>query len=39
MSDRIMVMCEGVLTGVMPIEDASQQLIMKYATAREEVIA
>ncbi|MCL2033554.1 MAG: sugar ABC transporter ATP-binding protein [Oscillospiraceae bacterium] len=35
MSDRIMVMCEGVLTGRLGIGEANQQLIMKYATTRE----
>ena len=35
MSDRIMVMCEGVLTGRLNIEEANQQTIMKYATTRE----
>ncbi len=35
MSDRIMVMCEGNLTGTIGIEEATQELIMKYATTRE----
>lgn len=35
MSDRIMVMCEGVVTGLVKIEDANQERIMKYATTRE----
>lgn len=32
MSDRILVMCEGRLTGELPIEKASQEAIMGYAT-------
>ncbi len=32
MSDRIVIMCEGRITGEMDIEDASQEKIMKYAT-------
>ena len=32
MSDRIVVMCEGRLTGELPIEKASQEAIMGYAT-------
>ncbi len=35
MSDRIVVMCEGVKTGVLDIEAADQETIMKYATMRE----
>jgi ribose transport system ATP-binding protein len=35
MSDRIVVMCEGVITGTINIEEATQELIMKYATTRE----
>ncbi len=31
-SDRILVMCEGRITGEMPVEDATQSLIMEYAT-------
>ncbi|MFP4010430.1 MAG: sugar ABC transporter ATP-binding protein [Spirochaetaceae bacterium] len=34
MSDRIMVMCEGRVTGELAIEDANQEEIMKYATMR-----
>ncbi len=34
MSDRIMVMCEGRVTGELDIADASQEEIMKYATMR-----
>ncbi len=36
MSDRIAVMCEGRLTGVLSIEEASQEKIMKLATDRKE---
>lgn len=32
MSDRIMVMCEGRITGEIPIHEASQERIMEYAT-------
>ena len=32
MSDRIIVMCEGRLTGEIPIEKASQETIMEYGT-------
>jgi ribose transport system ATP-binding protein len=40
MSDRIIVMCEGRLTGELPIEEASQEAIMEYATmGREEVLS
>lgn len=35
MSDRIMVMCEGRKTQEIPIEEATQEKIMKYATLRE----
>ncbi|MCK5672067.1 MAG: sugar ABC transporter ATP-binding protein, partial [Spirochaetales bacterium] len=34
MSDRVIVMCEGNITGELAIEDASQEDIMKYATLR-----
>jgi len=34
MSDRIIVMCEGRITGEMDIEEASQEKIMEYATLR-----
>lgn len=37
MSDRIAVMCEGRLTGILDIENATQEEIMKYATRREEI--
>ncbi len=32
MSDRIIVMCEGRITGELPIEKANQKAIMEYAT-------
>ena len=32
MSDRIMVMCEGRLTGILKNKEADQNLIMQYAT-------
>ena len=35
MSDRIIVMCEGRITGEMDIAEASQEAIMRYATMRE----
>lgn len=35
MSDRIVVMCEGRKTGELPIEEATQEKIMYYATLRE----
>lgn len=34
MSDRIIVLCEGRLTGELPIEDATQEKILEYATMR-----
>lgn len=34
MSDRIVVMCEGKITGELDIKDANQEEIMKYATMR-----
>lgn len=34
MSDRVAVMCEGNLTGILDIEDATQEKIMKLATLR-----
>lgn len=34
MSDRIIVMCEGRITGEVPIDEASQERIMEYATMR-----
>ena len=32
MSDRVIVMCEGQITGELDISDANQEKIMKYAT-------
>jgi ribose transport system ATP-binding protein len=32
MSDRIVVMCEGKMTGEIGIEEASQEIIMNMAT-------
>lgn len=34
MSDRIACMCEGRITKILDIQDASQEIIMKYATQR-----
>lgn len=34
MSDRVACMCEGRLTKILDIQDASQETIMKYATQR-----
>lgn len=34
MSDRVIVMCEGRITGELPISEASQEKIMEYATMR-----
>lgn len=34
MSHRIIIMCEGRITGELPAEEASQEAIMKYATKR-----
>ena len=34
MSDRVACMCEGRITGIVNIEDADQETIMKYATMR-----
>lgn len=36
MSDRILVLCEGRLTGEMGIEEATQEKIMEYAVMRDE---
>lgn len=33
MSDRIMVMCEGRSTGILPVSEATQEIIMALATA------
>lgn len=35
MSDRILVMCDGRITGEMDIQDATQEKIMRYATQFE----
>ena len=35
MSDRIVVMCEGRITGELAAADASQESIMRLATRRE----
>lgn len=35
LSDRVIVMCEGRITGELDIADASQEAIMKYAIMRE----
>ncbi|MEG2054585.1 MAG: ATP-binding cassette domain-containing protein, partial [Oscillospiraceae bacterium] len=35
LSDRIVVMCEGRLTGILDIADATPEEIMKYATMRD----
>ena len=35
LSDRVIVMCEGRITGELDIKDATQEEIMKYATMRE----
>lgn len=37
MSDRIIVLCEGRLTGELSIEEASQEKIMEFATMRSEI--
>jgi ribose transport system ATP-binding protein len=34
MSDRIVVMCEGVKTGELDIKDATQERVMELATPR-----
>ena len=36
MSHRIIVMCEGRITGELPVAEATQEKIMKFATQREE---
>lgn len=36
MSDRIAVMCEGELTGILDIQEATQEKIMKLATLRKQ---
>lgn len=37
MSDRVIVMCEGRITGELPIENATQEKIMELATDRKEM--
>ena len=39
MSDRIVVMCEGRITGDLMPEEASQERIMQLATRRETMAA
>jgi ribose transport system ATP-binding protein len=39
MSDRVVVMCEGRITGELAIEDASQEEIMKLATLRNDGVS
>ena len=36
MSDRIVVMCEGRITGEIPVHEASQERIMELATLRRQ---
>jgi ribose transport system ATP-binding protein len=36
MSDRIVVFCEGAVTGVLDIQEATQEKIMKLATLRRQ---
>jgi ribose transport system ATP-binding protein len=36
LSDRVIVMCEGRITGELDIKDATQETIMAYATMRGE---
>jgi ribose transport system ATP-binding protein len=38
-SDRVLVICEGTLTATLPIEDATEAEIMKYAIHKNEVAA
>jgi ribose transport system ATP-binding protein len=38
MSHRVVVMCEGRVTGILNMNEATQESIMKYATMRSEVI-
>lgn len=38
MSHRVVVMCEGRVTGILDIGEASQESIMKYATMRSEAV-
>ncbi|MBK7895528.1 MAG: sugar ABC transporter ATP-binding protein [Anaerolineaceae bacterium] len=38
MSHRVIVMCEGRITGELPIEEATQEKIMTLATARKAIV-
>jgi ribose transport system ATP-binding protein len=38
MSHRVVVMCEGRVTGILNVNEATQESIMKYATMRSDVI-
>jgi len=38
MSHRVIVMCEGRITGELGIADATQEKIMKYATQRGAIV-
>ncbi len=38
MSHRVVVMCEGRVTGVLSVNEATQENIMKYATMRSDVM-
>jgi ribose transport system ATP-binding protein len=38
MSHRIIVMCEGRITGEIPVKEATQENIMHYATQREAIV-
>ena len=38
MSHRIIVMCEGRITGELSIEEATQENIMHFATQREAIV-
>jgi ribose transport system ATP-binding protein len=38
MSHRVIVMCEGRITGEIAIEEATQENIMHYATQREAIV-
>ena len=38
MSDRVLVMCEGRITGELDIAEASQERIMEYATMRNQTL-
>ncbi len=38
MSHRVVVMCEGRITGELPIGEATQEKIMEYATQRRDIV-